>query len=229
MAIPKLSLIYFPVRARGEVARMTLAYADIPYTDTDCQGYFGCDFGTAKATGKLTFGQLPLLAVGDTLVPQSGAIHRYLAALANTARPGFVPADPVQAALADALHETAQDLYRIMPIVNIFRGEAWHKEKEEYFTKTLPSKLPALVKMLGAQKFFCGDAVTYADFAVYTILDLVRLVEPGVVSQHNNLAAWMARVEQLPGVKQYLESRPLCIGIGVDPKRIGKNGEEISI
>ena len=229
MAIPKLSLIYFPVRARGEVARMILAYADIPYTDTDCQGYFGCDFGTAKATGMLTFGQLPLLAVGDTLVPQSGAIHRYLAALANTARPGFVPADPVQAALADALHETAQDLYRIMPIVNIFRGEAWHKEKEEYFTKTLPSKLPALVKMLGAQKFFCGDAVTYADFAVYTILDLVRLVEPGVVSQHNNLAAWMARVEQLPGVKQYLESRPLCIGIGVDPKRIGKNGEEISI
>ena len=146
-----------------------------------------------------------------------------------TSRPGFVPADPVKAALADALHETAQDLYRIMPIVNIFRGEAWHKEKEEYFTKTLPSKLPALVKMLGAQKFFCGDAVTYADFAVYTILDLVRLVEPGVVSQHNNLAAWMARVEQLPGVKQYLESRPLCIGIGVDPKRIGKNGEEISI
>ena len=229
MAIPKLSLIYFPVRARGEVARMILAYADIPYTDTDCQGYFGCDFGTAKATGKLTFGQLPLLAVGDTLVPQSGAIHRYLAALANTARPGFVPADPVQAALADALHETAQDLYRIMPIVNMFRDEVWRQEKEEYFTKTLPSKLPALVKMLGAQKFFCGDAVTYADFAVYTILDLVRLVEPGVVSQHNNLAAWMARVEQLPGVKQYLESRPLCIGIGVDPKRIGKNGEEISI
>ena len=140
-----------------------------------------------------------------------------------------MPADPVKAALADALHETAQDLYRIMPIVNIFRGEAWHKEKEEYFTKTLPSKLPALVKMLGAQKFFCGDAVTYADFAVFTILDLVRLVEPGVVSQHNNLAAWMGRVEQLPGVKQYLESRPRCIGIGVDPKRIGKNGEEISI
>ena len=50
-------------------------------------------------------------------------------------------------------------------------------------------------------------------------MDLVRLVEPGVVSQHSNISAWMARVEQLPGVKEYLESRPLCIGIGVAPKR----------
>ena len=45
-------------------------------------------------------------------------------------------------------------------------------------------------------------------------LDLVRLVEPGVVSQQE---------QQLPGVKEYLESRPLCIGIGVAPKRQPRN------
>ena len=39
----------------------------------------------------------------------------------------------------------------------------------------------------------------------------MRLVEPGVVSQHDNLAAWMARVEKLPGVKEYLESRPEAV------------------
>ena len=33
-------------------------------------------------------------------------------------------------------------------------------------------------------------------------------MEPGVVSQHDNITSWMARVEQLPGVKKYLESRP---------------------
>ena len=61
-------------------------------------------------------------------------------------------------------------------------------------------------------------SVCYADFALYTIMDLVRLVEPGVVSEHAALAAWMARVEQLPGVKQYLDTRPVCTGIGVAPK-----------
>ena len=33
-------------------------------------------------------------------------------------------------------------------------------------------------------------------------------METRVVSQHDNITAWMARVEQLPGVKEYLESRP---------------------
>ena len=191
MASSKLSLIYFPVRARGEAVRMILAYGGIPFTDTNCQEYFGCDFMTAKTSGKLPFGQLPVLAVGDTLISQSGAIHRYTAGLVS--KPDFIPRDPVKAALADALHETAQDLYRIMPIVNMFKGDQWKQEKEEYFTKTLPAKLPALVKMLGEQSYFCGDAPTYADFALHTIMDLVRLVEPGVVSQHANIAAWMAR------------------------------------
>ena len=218
---PKLDLIYFDVRARAECARMTLAYGGISYNFTDTQGYFGCDFMTAKTSGKLPWGQLPLLAVDGKLLSQSGAINRYLASLVT--KPDFIPKDPVKAALADALHETAQDLFRIMPIVNLWTEAKWREEKEEYFTKTLPVKLPALVKMLGTQKYFCGDAPTYADFALYTIMDLVRLVEPGVISQHANITAWMARVEQLPGVKEYLESRPLCIGIGVAPKRQPRN------
>ena len=219
--VPKLDLIYFDVRARAECARMTLAYGGIPYNFTDTQGYFGCDFMTAKTSGKLPWGQLPLLAVDGKLISQSGSINRYLASLVT--KPDFIPKDPVKAALADALHETAQDLFRIMPIVNLWTEEKWREEKEEYFTKTLPSKLPALVKMLGSQKYFCGDAPTYADFALFTIMDLVRLVEPGVVSQHANLAAWMARVEQLPGVKEYVETRPDCVDIGVALKQQKKD------
>jgi len=218
---PKLDLIYFDVRARAECARMTLAYGGIQYNFTDTQGYFGCDFMTAKTSGKLPWGQLPLLAVDGQLVSQSGSINRYVASLVT--KQDFIPKNPVKAALADALHETAQDLFRIMPIVNLWTEAKWKEEKEEYFTKTLPTKLPALVRMLGTQKYFCGDAPTYADFALYTIMDLVRLVEPGVISQHASITAWMARVEQLPGVKEYLESRPLCIGIGVAPKRQPRN------
>ena len=219
---PKLQMIYFPVRARAECARMIMAYGGIPCTDTDCQGYFGCDFMTAKTGGKLPFGQLPVLAVDDTLIGQSGSINRYLAALVKN-HEGFIPSDPVKAAAADALHETARDLWKIMPIVNFWRDDTWKKEKDEFFSSTLPGKLPALVKTLGAQTWFCGDCVTYADFALYVIMDLVRLVEPGVISAHNNITSWMARVEQLPGVKEYLDNRPLCIGIGVAPKLQPRN------
>ena len=184
---PNLTLVYFPVRARAEVPRMIMAYGDIPFTDNNCRQFFDCSFLTAKTSGKLPFGQLPVLAVNDTLISQSGAIIRYLARLVS--KPDFIPRDPVKAALADALHETAEDLSKIMPIVNILTGDEKQEkeeylktnysplnmEKEEYFSKTLPAKLPALVKMLGDQSFYCGDAPTYADFSIYTVMDLVRL------------------------------------------------------
>ena len=70
--------------------------------------------------------------------------------------------------------------------------------------------------MLGSQSFFFGDFPTYADFAIYTVMDLVRLVEPKEISQHDNITAWMARVEQLPGVKEYLESRPEAATLDVN-------------
>ena len=92
---PDISIIYFPVRARAECARMILAYGSIPHTDIDCQKYFGnqyhktlenistvknvkgMSFAEAKKNGKLPLGQLPLLSIDNkTLLAQSGAIDR---------------------------------------------------------------------------------------------------------------------------------------------------------
>merc|ERR1712110_117016 len=141
--VPKLDLIYFDVRARAECARMTLAYGGIPYNFTDTQGYFGCDFITAKTSGKLPWGQLPLLAVDGKLISQSGSINRYLASLVT--KPDFIPKDPVKAALADALHETAQDLFRIMPIVNLGpRRNGGRRRRSTSLRPSPPSSLPLL-------------------------------------------------------------------------------------
>ena len=53
-------------------------------------------------------------------------------------------------------------------------------------------------------------------FTSITVLRLnFRLVEPNLISAHNNITQWMNRVENLPGVKEYLQSRPESIGVGV--------------
>ena len=81
---PSLRLVYFPVRARAECARMILAYGNIPYKEDDCNSFFGISFQEAKKAGKLPFGQLPVLEVGGDsgkLLGQSGSINRYLASL----------------------------------------------------------------------------------------------------------------------------------------------------
>jgi len=216
---PKLTLIYFPgFRARSEPTRMILAYGGIPYTFTDCEGFYGCSFPEAKASGKLAFGQLPILDIdGEHQIAQSGAQNRYVASLVK--KPGFNPSAPAKVAFCDMIHETHQDLWQIMPIVNLWTGELREQKKEEFFKNTFPPKLAALVKVLGSKKYFCGDEVTYADFAMFHIMDLVRLVEPNLISQNDNLVKWMNRVENLPGVKEYLQSRPESIGIGVFSKK----------
>ena len=62
-SLPSLRLIYFPVRARAEAARMIVAYGGIACKDEDCNSFFGMSFPEAKKAGKLPFGQLPVLEV----------------------------------------------------------------------------------------------------------------------------------------------------------------------
>merc|ERR1711936_812912 len=138
MSPPKLTLVYFNnnVRARTECARMILAYGAVPHTFADCQTYFGCSFPEAKKNGKLPFGQLPILAVDDKVIAQSGAIDRFAASQVKT--PGFVPADPVTKALCDMVYDTHHDLFKIMPLVNLWSGEKWQQEKDEFFQQHFP-------------------------------------------------------------------------------------------
>ena len=56
--------------------------------------------------------QLPVLDVSGQLLCQSGAINRYLAELVT--KPGFVPKDLLVRAHCDMVHETAQELAKVV-------------------------------------------------------------------------------------------------------------------
>ena len=109
------------------------------------------------------------------ILGQSGSMNRYLASLVKI--PGFYPKDPVDLAYCDMIHETAQEIAPINPIVNVWVDETFQQKKTEFFENILPSKLNALYKLLGDKKFFCGDVVTYCDFNVYHQLDLCRYID----------------------------------------------------
>ena len=63
---------------------------------------------------------------------QSGSINRYLASLVKN-KPGFYPSDAAELAYCDMIHETAQDIAQINPIVNMFSGDTFAGKKSEYF------------------------------------------------------------------------------------------------
>merc|ERR1711970_234874 len=205
-SFPQLDLIYFPVQARAECARMIMEYGGIPYNYTDCKNFFGMSFNEAKNCGKLPFGQLPVLQIGGKngrLVAQSGSINRYLASLLPLS--GFVPTNPVDKAYCDMIYEAGEEMFLIMPLVNLEPlPQKFQQEKENFLKNTLPPKLKNLAKLLGENLFFCGPTVTYCDFEIYVYFDLARLVVPEVLDDYPSVMQWMMRVENLPGVKTYL-------------------------
>jgi len=198
---------------------MIMAFGGLEHTEEDCQSFFGKSFQECKKeVGLLPFGQLPLLEVNEngkkTLLAQSGTINRYLAKLAHCA-----PEDPLAAAECDMWHEAALELATVNPVVNVFRGAMFEEKKKHYFEEVLPNKLPRLAAGLGDKDFFTGDGSTptYADFALYHGLDVTRLVEPQVYDSYPNIQGFLERVEELPGVREYLNIRPVPIDIGTKP------------
>lgn len=93
------TLHYFPLRARGEAAKMMCHMAGVPL-QLDVLDF--AQFGERKAEIS-HFGQLPSLTANGKLISQSGAINRYLAHVCD-----LVPKDANLAADQDMMMELAQ-------------------------------------------------------------------------------------------------------------------------
>lgn len=76
---------YFGGYGRGEALRMILAHAGIAYED---KNYTFADMPELKTSGKLEFGQLPVLERDGKFYAQSGATTRALGI-----HLGYYPAD----------------------------------------------------------------------------------------------------------------------------------------
>ena len=91
MSYPKLRLIYFPVRARAEGAKLIMEYGNIPYEEVNCVNVFGMSFQDVKKAGKLPFGQLPVLEINGEGGPMIGM--NYLNLSPSDAQPFCLPKD----------------------------------------------------------------------------------------------------------------------------------------
>eukprot|EP00210_Caulerpa_lentillifera_P008390 g8002.t1 len=199
MAELSLKLLYFPARARGESIRMMLKHAKIPYEDIMITGE---EFYKMKQEKKLPLGQLPVLEVNGKLWPQSGALLRFLGKISKS-----IPEDPKDYLRTETVLEAARDLSPIDPVVNRFDGDTLKSTYDSYFGKQLPVTLDFLTEALSDLKFFGGDEPSYADFGVYHYLDNTVTVKPDAI-RCEKLKMWMERIAALPGVAEYLSTRP---------------------
>ena len=214
---PKLKLIYFTGRALAESPQMMMRYAGIEYRYEMAWDYYGKPWSEVKL--EVAFGQLPVLVVNDMVhIWQSGAIVRYLAKLTGT-----MPEEPLLAALVDAVFEQTQELFApLNPTVNVKIGDD-HLKFKAIFLNSFPGILKNFDRQLEHSDegpYFFGSQPYYCDFSVYHHFSLATILQQDILNAYPSVMDFMAAVENLSGVKEYLASRPGIIDVGNAPKLI---------
>ena len=211
-----LKLIYFKMRALAEPPQMLMHYAGIKYDYQMSWEYFKKDWEHVKPT--LPFKQLPLLVVDDThQIPQSIAIMGYIEQLA-----GLNHTNPITAAKMHAVMLGAHDLFLpLSPILNFAVGEDFSKKR----TSLLPNLIKKIENLDHAltsttNPFFFDSEPKACDFFAYHHLDLARTLYQDIFLKFPRITELLHAIESIEPVRNYLESRPKLIDIGVSPKLI---------
>ena len=158
-----MKLVYLGVRGLGEPLRLMARYTK--YTFTEDITIPGPEFRVMKMNDKAVHSrseQLPALHVRSEtkttplVISQSGACMRYLAGVT-----GHMPVSLEQRARADAVFDTAQELFAVNPLANVFPVGAERDAKEkDYFGMAFRRRLRFCERLLDEAKDESGTSST---------------------------------------------------------------------
>uniref|UniRef100_A0A914EER2 glutathione transferase n=1 Tax=Acrobeloides nanus TaxID=290746 RepID=A0A914EER2_9BILA len=197
-------LMYFPVRGLGEMARLILHYANVPYEDKHISFE---EWPNMKTT--TPFGQLPILEVDGKPLAQSFAIARFLAR-----EHGLAGKDDWESAQLDAIADFMKDVAtECRPYFMALMGRGEGDKDELYntvFKTSMEKNMPVLEKLLkeSGSGFFAKSGVSWVDFYIANFMETFEELGPSVMSAYKDLLKHKETVYALPQLKKYLESRP---------------------
>ena len=216
-----LKLVYFKMRALAEAPQLLLNYCEINYEYIMSWDHFDDEWSNVKP--KLAFKQLPMMEVEDgTQICQSIAILQYIENLG-----GLKISDPVKAAEATAVLQSAQELFApLNPTVNFAVGQDFNNKRDS-MRVNLESRFSDLARYLDKHegRYFIDDTPRAAEFACFHHLDLSRELDPEILKKFPRLIKFVKDIEDIDTVSKYLKNRPELVGVGTEPKLV-TNGTE---
>ena len=211
-----LKLIYFKMRALAEAPRMLFHYTGIEFEDLMSWEHYGEDWSITKP--KVSFKQLPVLIIDDKHeLAQSIAILNYIEKIA-----GIEIKDQIQSAKADAIMQSAQELFApLNPTVNFATGKSFI-EKRDMMKPMLISRFDDFDRALNSsgKKFFIDDKPHACDFAVFHHLDLSKKLDETLIANFPRLEKFLYDISEIDPVANYLNNRPELIDVSIEPKLI---------
>ena len=214
---PKIKIIYFNGRGRGEMLRWIcevggLEYENIRLTNEEWP----------KHKPDAPFGQLPMIEYDGVKLAQSKAINRFLARKA-----GLAGKDDLEQCQVDMYLELLSELFDAWIKVAFEKDEARKKEAQKTFEEQkFPNFVKTAEKKLGEAggKYFVGNHLTLADLEIASFLksftdptdpatvkyfpSLQEFRTSGVLKEYPLLTQHLERVINEPKLKAWLEKRP---------------------
>ena len=143
------------------------------------------------------FGQIPTYRDDTTRIFESGAMVMHICETANVLTPAE-PATRIRATqwLIAALNSVEPYVMQLA-VCDIFEADRdWAKPRRSKVLEDLHARLKDLADALGDKETLDGGAFTYGDLMMVSVLGGLR--GTGVLDQHPNLAAYVARGEARP-------------------------------
>jgi glutathione S-transferase len=168
--------------------------------------------GSLRSPGHLArhpFGRVPVLEHDGFMLYETQAILRYLDRVLPT--PALTPADPRRAARMDQvmnvndwyLFQGAGNVIVFHRVIGPLMGLAPDEAAIEAAMPRARAVFQELARLLDAQPYFAGDAVSLADLLVAPQISFFTQTPewPVLGAPHKNLVAWLARMEARPSLK----------------------------
>ncbi|KAL9959242.1 hypothetical protein ACROYT_G032548 [Oculina patagonica] len=195
---------YWNVRGLAEPIRYLLAYTGTKceycdYVTGDAPGYDKSCWLSIKETLGLPFPNLPYYIDGDVKLTQTLAIIRHIARkhnLCGTTEEEMMRADVISGEAMDFIGGFIKFTY-FSPDFEGGRAE---------YLNSCKGFLQRHSDFLNTSPYFTGDHISFADFMMYDFLDQLRTFEPLTLDPFQNIKDFMARIEAIPAIKEFLDS-----------------------
>uniref|UniRef100_A0AC34FS56 Glutathione S-transferase n=1 Tax=Panagrolaimus sp. ES5 TaxID=591445 RepID=A0AC34FS56_9BILA len=202
---PQFRLISFCQRDLAEKCRLIFAYANVPYENVTIHDLKEL-LTVISDAGPLDF---PMLDWNGKIIHDNDAIGRMLAKMYGLAGMGIfeqAQADAIIGIVRDLGHAVIGYIKGVYGLQDINR-EKMYKETFEPGVKKYFHMLEKYASQGPRDGFFFSSGVTYADFSVANIVEVIESLHPELLIQYRNIKAITQRVFALPQLQRYLASR----------------------
>ena len=202
--MPEVKLTYFNLRARGEPARLILAYAGVQYEDDRIPAPWDDPKPWSEMKPKTPYGEVPILYWDGVEIAQSLGVARFLAR-----EFGLVGDNNIEAAQVDEIIYALQDALNAGYYALFEEDEERKKKmKETHENVTIPRVLTQIENRLKKRggEFLVGDKLSWADLQTFFFCS--ELEDKEVLKKTPGVESLVKKIGDIPAISAWVEKRP---------------------